>query len=259
MNRIKGKHILITGASAGIGEACARRFAEHGGNLTLIARRHERLAQMKRALESEFSINVTTARLDVRERDAIVAFAREIESNGGVPDILVNNAGLASGMDKLHEGDFEDWDRMIDTNIKGLLNVSRAIIPHMVGRNSGHIVNIGSIAGRIVYPMGNVYNASKFAVRALNEGMNLDLVGTNIRVSTIDPGMVETEFAEVRFHGDKNEAKAVYKGMRVLSAEDVADAVLYVTNAPEHVNVLEMVIMPTAQRSPYVMHREKEQ
>jgi NADP-dependent 3-hydroxy acid dehydrogenase YdfG len=156
---------------------------------------------------------------------------------------------------KIHEGDFEDWDRMIDTNIKGLLNVTRAVLPMMVERNRGHVVNIGSVAGRMAYPKGNVYNASKFAVRALNDAMNIDLFGTNIRVSTVDPGAAETEFSEVRLHGDKERAKAVYDGFEPLTAVDVADAVRYVVNAPDHVSITDLVIMPTAQRNPYLIHR----
>ncbi|MEJ2722810.1 MAG: SDR family NAD(P)-dependent oxidoreductase, partial [bacterium] len=171
---------------------------------------------------------------------------------------LVNNAGLASGLSKFYEGDFEDWDKMIDTNINGLLNVSRCVAPLMVERDRGHIINIGSIAGHIVYPGGNVYNATKFAVHALNQAMAIDLAGTRIRVSSVDPGAVETEFSIVRFHGDDEKAKSVYEGYQPLTGGDVAEAVYFVSNAPDHVNVLNLVIMPTAQRSPYVLHREEE-
>jgi serine 3-dehydrogenase len=258
MNRIQGKNIIITGASAGIGQACARRFAAHGANLVLTARRVERLERLRETLESEHDVTVRVHALDVRDREAVDAFAHDVKASGVDPDVLVNNAGLASGLAKVHEGDFEDWDRMIDTNVKGLLNVTRRILPMMVERNRGHVVNIGSIAGHIVYPMGNVYNATKFAVRALNEGMAIDLVGTNIRVSSIDPGMAETEFSEVRFRGDVERAKKVYKGIRALTGDDIADAVIYVVNAPEHVNVLDMVILPTAQRSPFVVHRDQD-
>jgi serine 3-dehydrogenase len=173
----------------------------------------------------------------------------------GVPDVLLNNAGLASGLAKLQEGDFDDWDRMIDTNIKGVLNVTRAVLPRMVDRRTGHVVNIGSTAGHQVYPGGNVYNATKFAVRALNEGMNLDVAGTAIRVSSVDPGFVDTEFSEVRFHGDRARARAVYEGFRPLSADDVADAISYVVNLPAHVNVLDLILTPTAQRNIYVVDR----
>jgi NADP-dependent 3-hydroxy acid dehydrogenase YdfG len=255
---MKNKQVLITGASSGIGEACARRFAAAGAHLFLAARREDRLGRMKTALEDEHGVEVRTRRLDVRDRKAVEAFARDVESEIAAPDVLVNNAGLASGLGKFFEGDFEDWDKMIETNLTGLLNVSRMIVPLMVKRNRGHIVNIGSVAGHIVYPGGNVYNASKFAVRALTQAMSMDLVGTRIRVSAIDPGAVETEFSVVRFHGDEKKANAVYKGYKPLTGGDIAEAVFFVTSLPEHVNVLDMVVMPTAQRSPFVLHREEE-
>jgi serine 3-dehydrogenase len=220
--------------------------------MILWARRFDRLVALKKELEDANGVEVRIDEVDVRDRTAVEKLAGEIET----PDILVNNAGLASGLDKIYEGDFEDWDRMIDTNVKGLLNVTRFVLPGMVERNSGHVVNIGSIAGRVAYPLGNVYNASKFAVKALNDAMNIDLAGTNIRVSTVDPGAAETEFSEVRFHGDKKRAEQVYVGFKPLSAGDVADAVLYIVNAPDHVNITDLVIMPTAQRNPYIIHRE---
>ena len=254
MNRIANKLALITGASAGIGEACAVRFAAAGANLILIARRDDRLARLKDAIESEHSVAVHIGKIDVRDRNAVKGFCSELEEQERVPDILINNAGLSRGLDKFFEGKHENWDEMIDTNIKGLLNVSRCIVPMMVARDRGHIVNIGSIAGHIVYPGGNVYNATKYAVRALNEAMAIDLVGTRVRVSSVDPGATETEFSEVRFRGDKKRARAVYDGFEPLRGEDIADAVFYVVNAPEHVNVADMVILPTAQRNPYVVH-----
>lgn len=257
MNRIQGKVVVITGASAGIGAACARAFARHGAEPILLARREDRLNQVADEIEKEYGKRPRTFVLDVRDRDGVAAFGERLEAEGIVPDVLVNNAGLSRGLAKLHEGSFEDWDEMIDTNIKGLLNVTRVILPMMVRRDRGHVVNIGSTAGHLVYPGGNVYNATKFAVRALNEAMNLDLLGTRIRVSSIDPGMVETEFSLVRFRGDKERAAAVYRGFKPLTAEDVADAVLYVVNAPEHVNVLDMVILPTAQRNFYLVDRRE--
>ena len=257
-NRIEGKQVLITGASSGIGEACARRFAAGGAHLFLTARREDRLSLLKKTLEKEHGVTVRTRPLDVRDRKAVEVFAGEVAKEIAAPDVLVNNAGLASGLGKFFEGDFEDWDRMIETNVTGLLNVSRFIVPLMVARDRGHIVNIGSVAGHIVYPGGNVYNASKFAVRALTQGMSMDLVGTKVRVSAIDPGAVETEFSIVRFHGDEKKASAVYKGYKPLTGDDIAEAVFFVTNLPEHVNVLDMVVMPTAQRSPFVLHREEE-
>lgn len=257
MNRIKGKRVLVTGASSGFGEACARAFAEYGAEMILWARRLERLEKLQAELKEKHGVGVRVDRVDVREREAVLSVAKDLAASGSVPDVLVNNAGLAAGLSKIHEGDFDDWDRMIDTNVKGLLNVTRAILPMMVERNRGHVVNIGSVAGRVAYPMGNVYNATKFGVRALNDAMNIDLLGTEIRVSTIDPGAAETEFSEVRFHGDRDRANAVYDGFTPLTAEDVADAVRYVVNAPEHVNITDLVIMPTAQRNPYLIHREE--
>ncbi len=257
-NRIKGKLILITGASSGIGAACARRFAAEGANLVLWARRADRLERLAAELGAEHRVSFTLAAVDVRDRAAVNRAAEALVRGALVPDVLINNAGLASGLSKIHEGDPEDWDRMIDTNLKGLLNVSRAILPHMVARRRGHVVNIGSTAGHMTYPMGNVYNATKFGVRALTEGMNLDVAGTPLRVSGVDPGFVETEFSEVRFHGDRERAKSVYQGFQPLTADDVADAIAYVVNLPEHVNILDLIIMPTAQRNVYVVDREQE-
>ena len=256
MHRIKGMTVLITGASAGIGEACAQAFASYGAHLILTARRLDRLEKLKRDLEFEHDVSVQIQPLDVRIREEVDLFARELEAAGVEVDVLVNNAGLSRGLEPVHEGNPQGWDEMIDTNVKGLLYVTRAILPGMVRRDRGHVVNIGSIAGRQVYPSGNVYNASKFAVRALTEGLNLDLLGTNIRVSSIDPGLVETEFSEVRFWGDANRAEKVYQGYRPLQAEDVADAVCYVVSAPDHVNVLEMLILPTDQRNAFLVHKE---
>ena len=255
MNRIKGKLILVTGASSGIGEACARRFATEGARLALWARRRARLESLARTLETQHRVVPQLAEVDVRDRAAVTRAAEALVAAGEVPDVLINNAGLASGLSKVHEGDPEDWDRTIDTNLKGLLNVTRAILPHMVARRRGHVVNIGSTAGHQTYPMGNVYNATKFGVRALTEGMNLDVAGTPIRVSEVDPGFVETEFSEVRFHGDRERAKAVYQGFQPLTADDVADTIAYVVNLPEHVNILDLVIVPTAQRNVYVVDR----
>lgn len=255
MSRITGKLILVTGASSGIGEACARRFAAEGANLVLWARRADRLERVAAELGTAHRVSLTVAMVDVRDRTAVNRAAEALVRADRVPDVLINNAGLASGMAKIQEGDPEDWDRMIDTNVKGLLNVTRAILPHMVTRRRGHVVNIGSTAGHMTYPMGNVYNDTKFGVRALTEGMNLDVAGTPIRVSAVDPGFVETEFSDVRFHGDAERAKAVYKGFTPLTAGDVADAIAYVVNLPEHVNILDLVIMPTAQRNVYVVDR----
>jgi len=257
MNRLHGKLALVTGASSGFGLATAQRLASDGVNLVLWARRRERLDNLATELRANHYVNVRIDVVDVRDRAAVNAAAQDVVAAGLVPDILLNNAGLAAGMATVQEGDPDDWDRMIDTNIKGLLNVTRALLPHMIARNKGHIVNIGSTAGHQTYPKGNVYNATKFGVRALTEGMNLDVAGTALRVSAVDPGFAETEFSIVRFHGDADRAKSVYKGFRPLTADDVADAIMYVLNLPEHVNILDLVIMPTAQRNIYVVDREQ--
>jgi serine 3-dehydrogenase len=256
MNRLIGKRVLITGASAGIGEACARAFAAQGAHVILTARRADRIQDLAKELAHVHGVDARGFRLDVTDRGAVADLVKELEDQDLIPDILINNAGKAVGLDKLHEGDIDDWEDMIDTNVKGLLYVSRAILPHMVARNSGHVIQIGSIAGRWVYPKGAVYNATKFAVWALNEGMNMDLLGTKVRVSSVDPGLVETEFSEVRFHGDTERARTVYKDTKPLTAEDIADAVLYVANTPEHVDVLNLVLMPTVQRHAMLLHRE---
>ncbi len=250
-----GRLVLITGASSGIGEACARRYATSGAELILWARRLERLARLADDLENRCHVHVHIAAVDVRDRPAVDAAAAAVLDAGDVPDILVNNAGLARGLSKVHEADPRDWDEMIDTNVKGLLNVTRALLPAMVRSGRGHVVNIGSTAGHMTYPNGNVYAATKFAVNALTQGMSLDLVGTPIRVSSVDPGFVETEFSHVRFRGDEARARKVYDGFEPLTADDVAEAVFWVTSLPAHVNVAGIVMMPTAQRNSYVIDR----
>jgi serine 3-dehydrogenase len=227
-----------------------------GAHLVLWARRTDRLEAEAGAIRRTHGVEVRAATVDVRDRAAVERAVTALVERGTVPDILVNNAGLAAGLDKLQEGDPDDWDRMIDTNVKGVLYVSRAILPHMIARGRGHVVNLGSLAGHQTYPRGNVYGATKYAVRALTEGMALDLVGTPIRVSSVDPGLVETEFSVVRFGGDAARAKAVYQGMRPLTADDVAEVIGYVVDLPEHVNVLDVVLMPVAQRSTQIVHRE---
>lgn len=234
----------------------ARRFAEQGSHLLLSARRVERVEDLATELRKAHRVEVRVDRLDVTDRDAVAAYVADLAASKLIPDVLVNNAGKARGLDKLHEGSLEHWEDMIDTNVKGLLYMTRAVVPHMVARNSGHVVNIGSIAGHWTYPKGAVYNATKAGVKAITEGLNMDLLGTNIRVSSVDPGMAETEFSDVRFDGDTGRAKDVYKGVKPLSADDVADVVLYVTNLPAHVNILDVVMMPTAQRAATLVHRE---
>ena len=253
---LKSKRALITGASAGFGAACAHALGAAGADLELWARRGDRLEGVREAISAAHKVDIQTRTIDVRDRTAVQAAIQETVAAGRHIDILVNNAGLAAGFDPIHEGDYDDWDAMIDTNIKGLLNVTREVVPHMVARNSGHVINIGSVAGWIPYPRGNVYSATKFAVRGLTDSINIDMFGTNVRVCSVDPGAAETEFSLVRFHGDEERAGKVYDGFQPLTAEDVADAVLYVATAPPHVNITKLVIMPTAQRNPYMIHRE---
>jgi 3-hydroxy acid dehydrogenase / malonic semialdehyde reductase len=246
------KIALVTGASAGIGEATARKLAAAGYDLILMARRLERLQQLANSLKVETHL----IKLDVRDREAVDRAIAELPSRWQNIDLLVNNAGLSRNLDKLHEGKPDSWDEMIDTNIKGLLYVSRAVIPGMVARGKGHVINVGSVAGHEVYPRGNVYCASKFAVDALTKGMMMDLVDTPVRVSTVDPGLVETEFSMVRFYGDEERAKKVYQGLTPLSGNDVADAIVWIASRPEHVNIAQVVIMPKAQASALVTVRK---
>lgn len=250
--------ILITGATSGIGEATARLLArEWPKPLTLIltGRRKERLDKLAAELSAD-SVKASGFVLDVRSSSGVQNF---VNANGALLeglDILVNNAGLAAGLSRIQDGDLEDWETMIDTNIKGILYMTRALLPAMVKARKGHIVNIGSIAGREVYPNGNVYCATKHAVRALNEAMRIDTVGSKVRVTSIDPGMVETEFSLVRFKGDREKARAVYAGMRALTPEDIAEAILWSLSRPAHVNIQEILIMPTDQAGPRDVHRE---
>lgn len=255
MNRLIGKRVMITGASAGIGEACARYFAAQGAHVLLSARRLDRVEDLAASLAEEHGVEGHAHALDVTDRDAVAAYVEQIVGDDLIPDILVNNAGKAKGLDKFQDGSLDHWDEMIDTNVKGLLYVTRGILPYMVARDRGHVINIGSIAGRWVYPKGAVYNATKFAVKALSEAMNIDLLGTKIRVSSVDPGLAETEFSEVRFDGDESRAESVYSTTVPLKPEDVADAVVYVANAPEHVDIFNLVLMPTVQRYPGYIDR----
>lgn len=246
------KIALITGASAGIGEAVARRLSQQGWDLILAARRIGRLQE----LAEQLTTKTHCLKLDVRDCKAVETAVESLPTEWQAIDLLVNNAGLSRQLVKLHEGNPEAWDEMIDTNVKGLLYVSRAVIPLMLKRGKGHIINIGSIAGYELYPNGNVYCASKFAERAISKGMMIDLVDTPLRVSSVDPGLVETEFATVRFYGDRERAKKVYQGMRPLSGEDVAEAVAWVAAQPEHVQIANLVILPTAQAGSMIVHRQ---
>lgn len=252
----KQKTAFITGASSGIGEACARIFAREGYSLILAARRIDRLETLSGKLTYEFGTPTHTLAIDVRNAEEVSSALENIPERFKQIDVLVNNAGLSQGLEPIHEGDIGDWDRMIDTNIKGLLYVTRAVAPIMVERGEGHIINIGSIAGKEVYPNGNVYCATKHAVDALNQGMRIDLLSKHIKVTAIHPGMVETDFSNVRFKGDRKRAAAVYDGIEPLMAEDIADAVWFVASRPKHVNVNDMVIMPTMQANATMIIRE---
>jgi len=247
--------VFVTGASSGIGRACARAFAREGARLLLAARRIERLDRLAPELRDLGSGDVRTARLDVRSERDVSGMIAALPADWKRIEVVVNNAGLSRGIDPLHEGKLSDWNEMIDTNVKGLLHVDRAVLPHMIARGRGTIVHIGSIAGRQAYPGGNVYCASKSAVRALTEGLRLDLLGTGVRVSTVDPGMVETEFSEVRFHGDTERAAAVYRGTRPLTADDVAEVVVFAATRPLHVDLAEVLLLPTDQASATHVHR----
>jgi 3-hydroxy acid dehydrogenase/malonic semialdehyde reductase len=252
---LDGEVVFVTGASSGIGGACARAFAREGARLLLAARRIERLDRLAPELRDLGSGEVRTACLDVRsERDVSRTIAALPADWKGI-EVVVNNAGLSRGLEPLHEGKLSDWNEMIDTNVRGLLHVDRAVLPHMIARGRGTVVHIGSIAGRQVYPGGNVYCASKSAVRALTEALRLDLLGTGVRVSTVDPGMVETEFSEVRFHGDGERAAAVYRGTRPLTADDVAEVVVFAATRPPHVDLAEVLLLPTDQASATHVHR----
>lgn len=237
--------VLVTGASSGIGRACAEAFAAAGARLILGARRGDRLREVARALPTD-SLPLT---IDVRDRRAVAKAVAGLPPDWAAIDVLVNNAGLASGLAPLHEGDPDDWDAMLDTNVKGLLAVTRAVVPGMVARGRGHVINLGSIAGHETYPEGAVYCASKAAVDRITAGLRLDLLGTGVRVSTVDPGMVETEFSVVRFHGDQQRAATVYEGMTPLTADDVAATIVWVAGRPAHVQIAEVLILPTAQAS----------
>lgn len=255
MQVLTDRIVFITGASAGIGEACARAFAAAGAKLLLCARRAERLDGLAAELHERHGTATHTFALDVRDREAVNAAVAGLPAEWQAIDVLVNNAGLSRGLEKLHEGHFEDWDEMLDTNVKGLLWVTRAVVPGMVERGAGHVINIGSIAGRETYPRGNVYCASKRAVAGITDGLRQDLIGTGLRVSTVDPGLCETEFSLVRFHGDEDRAQLPYKGTVPLTGEDVAEAVLFVATRPPHVTINELVVMPTAQPKATMIHR----
>jgi 3-hydroxy acid dehydrogenase / malonic semialdehyde reductase len=257
MLSLQNKIILITGASSGIGAACAKVFADAGARLILASRRIEKLQQLATTLQLTSQTSYLV-QLDVRDRIAVESAISTLPSQWSDIDILINNAGLSRGLDKLHEGNYSDWEEMIDTNIKGLLYLTRYVVPGMVQRGNGHIVNIGSIAGHQTYPGGNVYCATKAAVKAISEGLKQDLLGTPIRVTSVDPGMVETEFSQVRFHGDTQRAEKVYQGITPLTADDIADTIFFCATRPKHVNINEVILMPVDQSSATLVNRRSE-
>ena len=249
------KTAFITGATSGIGEACARKFAEGGYRLVITGRNAAKLETLKTALEAE-GTEVRTLVFDVRDAAAAKAAVESLEEAWATPDVLINNAGLALGLEKEYEGDMTDWDIMIDTNIKGLLTMTRLLVPRMVARNAGHVINIGSVAGDAAYAGGNVYCATKAAVKTITDGLRIDVAETALRVTNIKPGLVETNFSRVRFHGDCERADTVYKGITPLSGTDIADVAFYAASAPAHVQIAEVLVLATHQASGSVMHRE---
>lgn len=249
MKDISGKTAFITGVSSGFGKAIAYKLASNGCNLIICSRRIERINKIAKDIEKKFNVDVFAFKLDVRAYESVKKAVKALPAKWRKIDILVNNAGLSRGLNKIQDGELRDWEEMLDTNVKGLLYVTKEIIPLMMKNNSGHIINIGSIAGHEVYPAGNVYCASKHAVDALTKGFRMDLVETPIRVSTVDPGLAETEFSLVRFRGNKEKAKNVYKGIEPLSAEDVAEAVEFVVTRDDNFVIAEMVLLPKSQAS----------
>jgi len=253
------KIALITGATAGLGRAIALRLAKEGCDVIITGRRSERLEELEKEIEVKYESRVYSLCFDVRKYDDVEKAINSLPEDWKKIDILVNNAGLAVGLDPIHKGVVDDWERMIDTNIKGLLYVTRIVSPIMVERKTGHIINIGSIAGKGVYPNGAVYCATKYAVNALHQGMRMDLLPYNIRVTQICPGAVETEFSLVRFKGNKERAGQVYEGYQNLDAEDIAEAVYYAVSQPPHVNVQDMLVMPTAQATGNMFYKEEKE
>lgn len=251
-----GKTALITGATSGIGKACATILAKNNYDLIITGRRNERLQELKLQLEKECQTQITTLCFDVRNREETINSLSSLNNNQKKVNLLINNAGLAVGINPIDQGDFEDWDRMIDTNVTGLLNVSKTVIPWLKESENAHIINIGSIAGKEVYPNGNVYCASKHAVDAISKAMRLDLVRHNIKVTNIAPGLVETEFSNVRFYGDQEKADQVYVGMDPLTPEDIADTIWFCASRPAHVNIADVLILPAAQANSVTVIRK---
>ena len=256
MMTLQDRIVLITGASSGIGSATARVFAQAGAKLILTARRQDRLEQLADEVGKEFASSTHLLSLDVRDAIAVESAISNLSADWSSIDVLINNAGLSRGLEKLQAGSIQDWEEMIDTNIKGLLYLTRAIVPGMISRGRGHVVNLGSTAGHQTYPNGNVYCATKAAVRVISEGLKQDLLGTPVRVSSVDPGLVETEFSQVRFRGDTERAKKVYQGLTPLTPTDVADVIFFCVTRPLHVNISEVLLMPTDQAGSMLFNRQ---
>ena len=254
---LKDRIVFITGASSGIGKATAHAFAAEGAKLLIAARREDKLRAEVDALKSSGAADVQTVTLDVTQRLSVEAFLANLPANWQEIDVLVNNAGLSRGLDKLYEGKPDDWEQMIETNVMGLLYVTRAVVPGMVARQRGHVVNLGSTAGELTYPGGAVYCASKAAERAINDGLRQDVLGTPIRVTSVDPGMVETDFSEVRFHGDKERAAKVYQGVTPLTPEDIADTIVWAVTRPAHVNIARISLTPVDQANAFLLNRKQ--
>ena len=249
------KIVLITGATSGIGEACARKFAKGGYDVIITGRRAQLLANLKKELETE-GVRVLALAFDVRNRNAATAAINSLPLEWHQIDVLINNAGLALGLEPEYEGSFEDWETMIDTNIKGLLTMTRLVVPRMVKRDSGHVINIGSVAGDAAYAGGNVYCGTKAAVKTITDGLRIDLAHTSVRVTNVKPGLVETHFSNVRFHGNDSRAEKVYEGVKPLTGTDIAEVVFYAASAPAHVQIAEVLVLATHQASGSVLHRD---
>lgn len=256
MKNFKNKVVFVTGATSGIGKACAEMFASIGANILICGRRADRLDKLANELNKKYKVKVFAFELDVRKFDDVQETINNLPKEWKKIELLLNNAGLSRGLNKIQEGVLQDWEEMLDTNVKGLLYVSKTVIPLMLKNKKGHIINIGSIAGRELYPGGNVYCASKHAVDAITKGMRIDLVETPIKVSSVDPGLVNTEFSLVRYHGDKKRADATYNGMKPLTGKDIAEVVQFVATRDDNINIADVLVLPKAQAAATVVHRK---
>jgi len=253
---MKNKIVFISGANSGIGKACAEKFAENGAKLILCSRDIDKLIKAAESINKKYDTEILTYQLDVRDREKVATVIGVLPKKWQKIDVLVNNAGGALGLEKFQDGNMDDWDEMIDSNVKGLLYLSRNIVPLMIKNKKGHVINIGSIAGVAAYPNGAVYCGVKAAVRLISDGLRMDTVDTPVRVTNVQPGMVETNFSVVRFHGDRERAKKVYQGLKALTAEDIADIVFFSASLPEHVQICEVTVTPNSQASATIVHKK---